>query len=162
MKTNPEHARYVRTVRKQGEQNQKHLSRRNKFHCSLIIIILLQAPSAETVESKGSPGFFSQVFSELTAPFNEVDEQEFLSEDSDSENPSLDDQTGDDDDPEDKNDETSNDEGDKPDFATLPFAKSVTEDVNSARTADQQLPVEGDSESGANQELGQVDNQEVY
>ncbi|KAJ7384635.1 hypothetical protein OS493_020213, partial [Desmophyllum pertusum] len=36
-----------------------------------------QAPSAETVESKGSPGFFSQVFSELTAPFNEVDEQEF-------------------------------------------------------------------------------------
>ncbi|KAJ7384636.1 hypothetical protein OS493_020214 [Desmophyllum pertusum] len=33
--------------------------------------------------------------------------------------------------------------------------KSVTEDVNSARTADQQLPVEGDSESGANQELGQ-------
>ncbi|KAJ7384644.1 hypothetical protein OS493_020223 [Desmophyllum pertusum] len=114
-----------------------------------------QAPSAETVESKGSPGFFSQVFSELTAPFNEVDEQEFLSEDSDSENPSLDDQTGDDDDPEDKNDETSNDEGDKPDFATLPFAKSVTEDVNSARTADQQLPVEGDSESGANQELGQ-------
>ena len=137
----------------------------------------MQASSAETTEGKGSPGFFSQVFSELTAPYYEEDEQDFLSEDSDSENPTPEDQSGGDDPgdtthkgdkpnsvnsaqtaeqeadsgrksgnptPQDqtggrKPEETSNKEGDKPNFASPAFAKSVTENVNSARTAEKEV-----------------------
>lgn len=53
--------------------------------------MFLQAPAAETAESKGGPGILSQVLSELTAPFYEVDEADFDSEDSSSVDPSLED-----------------------------------------------------------------------
>ena len=71
----------------------------NVIHCQYstknnIVSLFLQAASAETAESKGSPGFFSQVLSELAAPLYEDDEQDFLSEDSDSENPSTEDESG--------------------------------------------------------------------
>ena len=62
--------------------------------CYYIVSLFLQAASAETAESKGSPGFFSQVLSELAAPLYEDDEQDFLSEDNDSENPSTEDENG--------------------------------------------------------------------
>lgn len=113
----------------------------------------MQAPSAETAESKGSPGFFSQVLSELAAPLYEEDEQDFLSEDRESENPSVEDETGGDD-PEDAIYETSNGEGNKPNFASPQFARSVTENVNSARTAEKEIYFGGASESDANQGKG--------
>lgn len=113
----------------------------------------MQAPPAETAESKGSPGFFSQVLSELAAPLYEEDEQDFLSEDRESENPSVEDETGGDD-PEDAIYETSNGEGNKPNFASPQFAKSVTENVNSARTAEKEIYFGGASESDANQGKG--------
>ena len=50
--------------------------------------MFLQAPAAETAESRGGPGIFSQVLSELTAPFYEEDEADFDSEDSSSVDPS--------------------------------------------------------------------------
>ena len=53
--------------------------------------MFLQAPAAETAESKGGPGILSQVLSELTAPFYEEDEADFDSEDSSSVDPSLED-----------------------------------------------------------------------
>ena len=53
--------------------------------------MFLQAPAAETAESRGGPGIFSQVLSELTAPFYEEDEADFDSEDSSSVDPSLED-----------------------------------------------------------------------
>ena len=53
--------------------------------------MFLQAPVAETAESKGGPGIFSQFVSELTAPFYEEDEADFYSEDSSSVKPSSED-----------------------------------------------------------------------
>ena len=53
--------------------------------------MFLQAPAAETAESRGGPGIFSQVLSELTAPFYEEDEADFDSEDSSSVDSSLED-----------------------------------------------------------------------
>ena len=53
--------------------------------------MFLQAPAAETAESRGGPGIFSQVLSELTAPFYDEDEADFDSEDSSSVDPSLED-----------------------------------------------------------------------
>lgn len=50
--------------------------------------MFLQAPAAETAESKGGPGIISQFVSELTAPFFEEDEADFYSEDSSSVDPS--------------------------------------------------------------------------
>ena len=52
------------------------------------------AETAESEESKGSPGFLSQVFSELAAPLYEEDENDFLSEDSPSVDPSPEENTG--------------------------------------------------------------------
>lgn len=79
----------------------------------------MQSQSAEDAESKGSPGFFSQVLSELAAPLYEEDEQDFLSEDSDSDPPTE--EQARDDDPED-----ALAEGDKPNF------------VNSGQSTDQE------------------------
>lgn len=110
----------------------------------------MQAPSSETSESKGSPGFFSQVFSELAAPLYEEDEQDFLSEDREPENPSVEDELGDDD-PEEAVYETSNGEDNKPNFAPPRFEKSVTENVNSARTAEEETYFGGATESDADQ-----------
>lgn len=56
-----------------------------------IISLFLQAPAAESAESKGGPGILSQVLSELTAPFYEEDEADFYSEDSSSVDPSSED-----------------------------------------------------------------------
>ncbi|XP_078352009.1 uncharacterized protein LOC144636697 isoform X2 [Oculina patagonica] len=78
-----------------------------------------KSQSAEDAESKGSPGFFSQVLSELAAPLYEEDEQDFLSEDSDSDPPTE--EQARDDDPED-----ALAEGDKPNF------------VNSGQSTDQE------------------------
>ena len=114
----------------------------------------MQALSSETSESKGSPGFFSQVFSELAAPLYEEDEQDFLSEDREPENPSVEDEMGDDD-PEDAIYETSNDEDNKPNFAPPRFEKSVTENVNSARTAEEETYFGGATESDADQGKGE-------
>lgn len=114
----------------------------------------MQAPSSETSESKGSPGFFSQMFSELAAPLYEEDEQDFLSEDREPENPSVEDELGDDD-PEEAIYETSNGEDNKPNFALPQFEKSVTENVNSARTAEEETYFGGATESDADQEKGE-------
>lgn len=53
--------------------------------------MFLQAPAAETAESKGAPGIFSQFVSELAAPFYEEDEADFYSEDRSSVDPSSED-----------------------------------------------------------------------
>lgn len=53
--------------------------------------MFLQTPAAEAVESKGEPGIFSQVLSELAAPFLDEDEADFDSEDSSSVDPSSED-----------------------------------------------------------------------
>ena len=60
----------------------------------MLFLCFLQASAAETAESeesKGSPGFFSQVLSELAAPLYEEDESDFLSDDSSCVNPSPED-----------------------------------------------------------------------
>ena len=119
----------------------------------LILIIFFQAQSSETAESKGSPGFFSQMLSELAAPLYEEDEQDFLSEDREPENPSVQDEVGGDD-PEDAIDETSNGEDNQPNFASSRFEKSVTENVNSARTVDKETYFGGATESDAHQGKG--------
>ena len=116
--------------------------------------LFLQDPSSETAESKGSAGFFSQMFSELTAPLYEEDEQDFLSEDGEPENPSVEDGTGDDH-PEDVIHQTSNREDDKPKFTLPEFAKSISENVDSAQTAEQETYFGGASESNADEEKGE-------
>ena len=113
----------------------------------------MQASSSQTAESKGSLGFFSQVLAELAAPLYGEDEQDFLSEDREPEDPSVEDKTGDDD-PEDATYETINGEDDMPKFASSRFVKSVTENVNSARTAEKETYIGGASEIDADEEKG--------
>ena len=114
----------------------------------------MQASSSETAESKASPGFFSQMFSELAAPLYEEDEQDFLSEDREPENPSQEDEMQDDDQA-DAVYETSNGEDDQPIFASPQFEKSVTENVNSARTAEEETNFGGATESETDQTKGE-------
>ena len=114
----------------------------------------MQASSSETAESKASPGFFSQMFSELAAPLYEEDEQDFLSEDREPENPSQEDEMQDDDQA-DAVYETSNGEDDEPIFASPQFEKSVTENVNSARTAEEETNFGGATESETDQTKGE-------
>ena len=78
------------------------------------------------------------MLSELAAPLYEEDEQDFLSEDREPENLSVEDETGDDD----PGDAIYED--DKPNFASPRFEKSVTDDVNSARTAEEETCFGGD------------------
>ena len=68
--------------------------------------------------------------------------------------PSEKDETGDDH-PEDANHQTSNREDDMPKFTLSKFAKSISENVNSARTAEQETYFGGASESNADEEKGE-------
>ena len=120
-----------------------------------ILHYFLQASSSETAESKASLGFFSQMFSDFAAPLYEEDEQDFLSEDREPEDPSVEDEKGD----EDQTDaiyETSNYGGDKkPSFASSQFEKSVTENVNPAQTAEVKTDSGGATKSDTDQAKGE-------
>ena len=94
------------------------------------------------------------MFSELAAPLYEEDEQDFLSEDREPENPSQEDEMQDDDQA-DAVYETSNGEDDQPIFASPQFEKSVTENVNSARTAEEETNFGGATESETDQTKGE-------
>ena len=120
-----------------------------------ILHYFLQASSSETAESKASLGFFSQMFSDFAAPLYEEDEQDFLSEDREPEDPSVEDEKGD----EDQTDaiyETSNyGEDKKPSFASSQFEKSVTENVNPAQTAEVKTDSGGATKSDTDQAKGE-------
>ena len=92
------------------------------------------------------------MFSELAAPLYEEDEQDFLSEDREPDNPSEEDEMGDDD-PGDAIYETSSGEDNKPNFASSRFEKSVTENVNSARTAEEETYFGSDVDQGKGEDL---------
>ena len=125
---------------------------------STLLPYFLQTSSSETAEGKARPGFFSQMFSELAAPLYEEDEQDFLSEDTEPddepENPSLEDEMRDDDQA-DAIYETSSGEDGEPKFASPRFEKSVSENVNSARTAEEGTNFGGATESDTDQAKGE-------
>ena len=118
----------------------------------------MQTSSSETAEGKASPGFSSQMFSELAAPLYEEDEQDFLSEDTEPddepENPSQEDEMRDDDQA-DAIYETSSGEDGEPKFASPRFEKSVSENLNSARTAEEGTNFGGATESDTDQAKGE-------
>ena len=125
---------------------------------TILLHYFLQASSSETAESKASPGFFSQMLSELAAPLYEEDEQDFLSEDTEPddepENPSLEDEMRVDDQA-DAIYETSSGEDGEPKFASPRFEKSVSENVNSAQTAEEKTNFGGATESDTDQAKGE-------